>query len=349
MSGSLNSMQRVLTAVSHQEADKVPLMLLFTVTGARFSGCSIENYFADAELVAEAQIKMQQRYRNDCYYGFYYASAEIEAFGGQSFFFNDGPPNAAAPFIRTLKDIDNLRVPEIESIPVLQRILKTESLLKAHAGENIPIIGVVMSPFSLPVMQMGFESYLNLIYEQPQAFEKLMQINQAFCIRWAKAQLEAGATAICYFDPVSSPTVIPPDLYLKTGFKVAQYTLSQINAATATHLASGRCINILPDIINTGTNIVGVSVDEDLAALKKIAANKIALLGNLNAIEMRRWSAKETENKVKKAIKEAAVGGGFLLADNHGEIPWQISDEILMNISDAVERWGHYPLNWLEI
>ncbi len=34
------------------------------------------------------------------------------------------------------------------------------------------------------------------------------------------------------------------------------------------------------------------------------------------------------------------------LADNHGEIPWQVSDEIFMTIADAVRRWGAYPLQF---
>jgi len=341
-------MQRVLTSVSHQEPDRVPLMLLFSVTGAKFSDCSIENYFSDAERVAEAQIQMQCRYRSDCYCSFYYAGAELEAFGARSIFFEDGPPNAGAPIIRDLNDITTLKVPEIESVAVLQRILTTQRLLKAHARDSIPIIGVVMSPFSLPIMQMGFSAYIKLLYEQPEAFEKLMLINQAFCLRWASAQIEAGATAICYFDPASSTSMIPPDLYLKTGFKVAQQTLAKINAPIATHMASGRCMKILPDIIKTGTAIVGISIDEDLAELKKISRHKVTLLGNLNAIEMRRWTISETEEKVKDAIAKAAVGGGFLLAENHGEVPWEVGDKVLMAIADAVERWGHYPLAWVE-
>ena len=37
-------------------------------------------------------------------------------------------------------------------------------------------------------------------------------------------------------------------------------------------------------------------------------------------------------------------GGGFILADNHGEIPWQVPDGVLTAIAQAVARWGRYPL-----
>ena len=172
------------------------------------------------------------------------------------------------------------------------RVLQAIRSLKAHAGNDVPIIGVVMSPFSLPVMQLGLERYFHLL-EQPELFGALMAINEEFCVEWANAQLEAGATAICYFDPVASPTVVPRDVYLRTGHPVARRTLARIKGPTATHLASGRALPILGDLAATGTGVVGVSALEDLGQLKAAARGKVTLLGNLNGIEMRRWTAQE--------------------------------------------------------
>jgi uroporphyrinogen decarboxylase len=70
-------------------------------------------------------------------------------------------------------------------------------------------------------------------------------------------------------------------------------------------------------------------------------------LGNLNGIAMRNWTAAQTELEVKRAIAQAGRGGGFLLGDNHGEIPWQVPEEVLLALGDAVERWGRYPLDWV--
>jgi len=171
-----------------------------------------------------------------------------------------------------------------------------------------------------------------------------MDVNIEFCVNYSNAQLEAGATAICYFDPISSSTIIPRELYLETGFEVAKRTIAAINGPTATHFASGNCLPILKDVANTGTAVVGVSSLEDLAELKKEVDAKLTLLGNLNAIEMRHWSVEETHAKVKEAISKAAKGGGFILAENHGEIPWDIKDETLYAIRDAVEKYGKYPI-----
>lgn len=343
----MNSMQRTLTALGHKEADRVPLFLLTTLHGAKELGLGIEEYFARAENVVEGQMRLLTKYRSDCLNAFFYASIETEAWGGDTHFSPDGPPLCGAPVIHRPEDIDRLQAPRVMQAPGLVRVLEAIRGLKARVGDTVPIIGVAISPFSLPVMQMGFDKYIELIYEQPGRFERLMQVNESFSIEWANAQLAAGATAICYFDPVSSPTIIPRELYLKTGQQVAKRTLAQINGPTATHLASGNALPIMADIADTGTAVVGVSAMEDLGELKTAAAGRVSLLGNLNGVEMRRWTPAKAELEVKRAIAKAGRGGGFILADNHGEIPWQVPDDVLLAIGDAVERWGRYPLDWV--
>ena len=341
---TMTSLERVLTTLGHREPDRVPLFLLLTLHGAGELGLSIRDYFARAEQVAEGQLRLRAKFGHDCLYSFFYAPVEIEAWGGEVIYRDDGPPNSGTPFLDTPERIAALKAPGIAETPCLAKVLKATAMMKERVGSDCPIIGVVMSPFSLPVMQMGFERYLDLLLERPDLFERLMAVNEAFCVAWANAQLAAGATAICYFDPLSSPTIIPRELYLRTGFAVARRTLARIQGPTATHLASGRALPILADIAQTGTAVVGVSALEDLGEVKAACRGKLTLLGNLNGIAMRRWSPAEAEAAVRGAIAQAGPGGGFILADNHGEIPFQVPDEVLSAIAEAVRRWGTYPL-----
>lgn len=342
------SLERVLTSLGHREPDRVPLFLLLTMHGAKELGISIREYFSKPENVVEGQLRMRSKYRNDCIYSFFYAPVEVEAWGAEVIYRDDGPPNSGMPFIRSTEVINRLEPPRVSETPCLMKILRAIEMLKDRVGNEVPIIGVVMSPFSLPVMQMGFERYIDLIYERQTLFNHLMHVNEEFCVRWANAQLAAGATAICYFDPVSSVTVIPKELYTTTGFAVAKRTLSRINGPTATHMASGRCLPILPELAQTGTAVVGVSAEEDLAGIKRECQGKLTVLGNLNGIEMRRWSMQKAEAVVKNATAKAGKGGGFILSDNHGEIPWQVPEETLLAISEAVHKWGRYPLDWVK-
>ena len=137
---------------------------------------------------------------------------------------------------------------------------------------------------------------------------------------------------------------MPPDLYSLTGKVVAERTIRSIKGPTATHFASGRCHGILDQVISTGTAMVGVGMLEDLAVLKAEASRRLTLLGNLNGLTMRKWTPEETVLQIREAIGKAASGGGFILSDRHGEIPWQTPPEVLLNIGKAVRKYGAYPL-----
>lgn len=343
----MTSLERVLTTLGHQEPDRVPLFLLLTMHGAKELGLSIQEYFSRPEYVVEGQLRLRKKYRNDCIYTFFYAPIEVEAWGAEVIFSDDGPPNSGEPMLGRPEAIEQLEVPDIGGTPCLRKVLEATEQLSA-AVPDAPIIGVAMSPFSLPVMQLGFETYLRVLYERPALFERLMQVNTEFCVQWANAQLQAGATAICYFDPISSPAMVPHDVYVRTGKLVAQQTIQRLNGPTAIHMASGRCLPIVDDLTDTGCAVVGTSFLEDLADVKAACAGRLSVLGNLNGIAMANWTEREAEREVKTAIAKAGRGGGYILSDNHGEIPFQVPDHVLMAISDAVQTWGMYPLDWIE-
>ena len=344
MNKPMTSMERVLTALSFKEPDRVPFFLLLTMHGAKELGLSIKTYFSDPHHVANGQLLMQEKYGHDCFYAFYHAPIEIEAWGGEVIYREDGPPNSGEPFIKSKDQISGLAVPSVKDSPSLQKVFETIRLLKEKKGGEVPIIGVVMSPFSVPVMQMGFAAYIDLLYEEPALFERLMEKNCEFCIQWANTQLEAGVTAICYFDPLSSPEMFPRGLYLQTGYGIARKVLPQIKGPIAIHLASGRTLPVINDIIESGASVIGVSCHEDIATLKKCCDKRITMLGNMNGIEMRRWSRDETESKIKSLLSAAGPGGGFILSDTHGEIPWQVPDEVLLTIAETVKTYGRYPI-----
>lgn len=341
------SLQRVLTALGGAEPDRVPWFPTLTMHGARELGVGLREYLGSARDVVEGQLRMQRRYRSDFLYGLLYAAVEAEAFGSDVLLSDDGPANAGAPTIRRPQDIDCLEPPDLTRCPAINRARQVIEGLAAGSRGEIPVIGVVVAPFSLPIMQMGFEGYLRLLYEDAPRLQRLLAVNERHCVTWANAQLAAGATAICYFDPLASPSMVPRELYLRVGQPLAARVIAAIDGPTATHLASGLTWTVMDDIATTGTQIIGVSSEEDLAAAKA-AAGTMTVLGNLNALEMVHWTDDDAEAAIKAAIASGAPGGRFVLSDNHGEIPWQVPERALEAAAAAVERWGRYPLDWLE-
>ncbi len=70
--------------------------------------------------------------------------------------------------------------------------------------------------------------------------------------------------------------------------------------------------------------------------------------GNLNGVDMINWDYDSAEAHVKHVLSKAGQGGGLILSDGHGEIPYQVPEEALLGIRDAVDKWGTYPLEWVD-
>jgi uroporphyrinogen decarboxylase len=344
----MTSTERVLAALSGRQPDRVPLFLPVTMHGALEVGVPLDKYYQSARLLAEGQLRLRAKYRDDIVYPFFYGAIEIEAFGGEVEFFADGPPNSVGPLLSDPRQITDLAPPTVTESEPLRRVLDTlATLSNAIAGESL-IVGVIMSPFSLPIMQLGFEQYLTLLYEQPELARRLQAVNESFSVTWANAQLAAGANAIGYFDPVSSPTVLSAELFSEFGLPMMRRVMSEINGPCAALLASGLCEPLIDDLATTGAVIVGASSDEDLAKVKAAAAGRLAVMGNLNGIEMRRWTPDQAREEARHAIAAGAPGGGFILSDTHGEIPIQVPEDVLLAISDAVREFGRYPIDTSE-
>jgi uroporphyrinogen decarboxylase len=342
MTPQMTSLERVFTAMEGREPDRVPLFLLLTMHGAETVGMRLSEYWGDPAAVAEGQLRLRAEYGHDCLVGAPSAAQEVAAWGADVLLHDDGPPNCGQPPVVD-EDITTLEAPRVEGNPALSGVLETIRIL-AERCVDAPIVGGVIAPFTLPIVQLGFERCFNLIRERPALFDRLVSVNEDFCVSWANAQLASGATAIGYADPLASSTLIDPEVYRARGLLSDRRTIARIDGPVALNFASGRCASVLESILTTGAVALQVSAEEDIGEVKRAVAGRATLIGNLNGVAMRRWTAEDAEREVRRAIVAAAPGGRFVLADNHGEIPLQVGPDVLHAVADAVRRWGTYPV-----
>jgi uroporphyrinogen decarboxylase len=340
-----SSMERILQTLSHKESDRVPYILSFTHHGAKLKNISIKNYFSNPQTVHDAQLKLWQKYGADAVIGVHSFAMEVEPWGGTMIYYTDGPPNSGKPPL-SIESIDTLDVPSIDDFPKFQNVLKTMKLLKESMTDKVPIVGGLISPFSLPIIQLGLNKYIDLLYSDPKKLENLLAINQEFCLEWANAQLEAGATFICYFDPMASTDMIPRKKYLETGYKVAEKILPQIKGPTVYHFTSARVLPILDEIQKLPCAVISASCLEDLSEMKEESSSKQSIIGNFDAIKFRVMKEEEIEEMVKDCILKGGNNGGYIFSDNHGELPWQISFKQIELLSKFIRKLGKYPLKF---
>jgi uroporphyrinogen decarboxylase len=97
---------------------------------------------------------------------------------------------------------------------------------------------------------------------------------------------------------------------------------------------------VIEDLIGLGAAGVSCGADDSLAELKQRCRGRTAVVGALNGLLLRRWSPVEAAQAVRDTLDAVGRGGGFLLSDQHGEIPFQVSDEVLAAVAEAVRAHG---------
>jgi uroporphyrinogen decarboxylase len=339
----MNSFDRVMTTLIHKEPDRVPVFLFMPLHGAKELNLPLSAYFSKAENIIDGQLRLLSKYNHDCLYPFFYASKEVEAFGGSTIFYRDGPPNAGKPIIQTSADIHNLACPNPNESESLKEPLRAIRLLSKENKGKTPIISAVIAPFSLPSMLMGLENWLDLIlFGEKEDVQCMLKVCKSFCVSWANAQFEAGLDAVAFFDPLATSDIMTREQFLKYDFALASDTIKEIKGPVVYAGAGGRIESIADLIPKTGAFGMVVSAKDNLKAVKDAVGDKINIVGNLNNVEMPSWTPKKAEQIVHKCIADAAKGGGYILADQHGELPYYVEDTILRKIVESARKFGQY-------
>lgn len=334
---------RVMAVLQRQTPDCVPAFPILLLQGAAELGLSLEAYFSKGEHLAEGQLRLLDKYGHDCVFGFPHIVEDITAFGAGLIYFNNGPPSAAGMVIQSYDDIDRLTAPDPGSVPLLGETLKAIGLLAQEVKGHVPILGACIAPFSLPSMLMGTERWLDLmLFEEEEVrqpvMKRLLDITTDFCVAWANMQLAAGADAIVLADGMASASVINRQQFIDLALSVIKETIARINGPVV-HEGVGS-VHLMIDLLpQTGAIGVMLTCEDDLAEYKRMVGGSLALIGNLNNIEMRRWSPEDMTQKAQTALAAGAPGSGYILSAQGPEIPLGVDDAVIHAMVEAAHGW----------
>ncbi len=336
----MNALERVVTILDHKEADRVPFFNFLTIHGAKLLNMSYREYFNKAENVVLGQEKLREIYGHDCFYPYFYAATEVEAFGGTSVENKHGPPQAGRPPFKSCEDVLSKDLPDPNEV-FSSTLFATETLAKKY-GDKVPIINAIIAPFSLPIMLVGMDKWVEIIVKTPEKAREILEFLTPYRIETANVFFESGATALGYFNPMASPHMVQLHEYKEIAFQCDKNILNKINGPAAFALAGSRAEPLMELIVDSGAAAVVISSHDNLQKVKTKWGSKINLFGNLNNVEMENWTKYTADRRIKNCIDAAASNGGFIISDHHGDLPERVTNDILIQIRDSVEKWGKY-------
>lgn len=341
----ITGMDRLVAAINGKTSDRIPVFCNLLDQGAKELGVSLKEYYLNGEHVAEAQLRMREKYGYDNVWSLFYVGKEAEVLGcGKIAFVNDGPPNVEDFVIKTYDDIEKLQVPDdISGHPAFQEPLKCLRILKREVGGKYPICAYVTASMTLPAILMGMDKWMELLLIGPAGVrDELLTKCSDFFRKEITAYRNAGADVLVYSNPFGSTDFIPMKLFKELSLPWMERDLKPVGSqGVVYYCGSARFNNVIEQVIERlGISVFYLSPMDDIAEGKKIIAGRGLCCGVINDIKLIDWSKNEIRNEVRRMIDQGMPGGRFLFGTL--VMPYAIPEENIRAMLEAAYEFGRY-------
>ncbi len=275
------------------------------------------------ELAAEVTLQPIRRYGMDAAILFADILLIPWALGqGLRFAAGEGP---VLPPIRSHAGLDALELDQASAR--LAPVMETVRRVKAGLDDKTALIGFAGSPFTVACYMVegsgsrDFAEVRKLAYQQPDVFDRLIEILNTATVDYLSAQIDAGADTVMLFD--SWAGVLPPALFRRYVIAPTKKIVVQLRAKyPQLHVIGFPRLagSMLSEYVaETGVSAVGTDTSVNLAeAIKAVPAN-IAIQGNLDPISVVSGGPAMLEQT--EAILNTMRGRPFIFNLGHGLVP----------------------------
>ena len=212
----MNSLERVKAVLAGQIPDRVPVCLHNFMLAAREAGIPMEEYRSDPEAMARAHLAALDKYGHDCILIDTDTTMLAEAMGATSECAPNEPGRIVAPAIRSLRDVDRLKVVNPETDGRIPALLEGVRLIAKQVGTEVAIRGNAdQAAFDLACMVRGIEEFLMDLASDSEnpAIGRLLEICYQSHLAVHRALGKAGAHFTSMGDSLAGPDVISPAMF----------------------------------------------------------------------------------------------------------------------------------------
>ena len=281
----MNSRERVFAMLEGRPVDCLPVMPITMMFAADQIGAKYFAYGTDYQVLAEAQIRTAEEYDFD-HVSAIAETREAPDCGATVEYFEDQPASIveAQALLSDKIRLAQLKVPDPLGGGRMHDRVKGVALLKQRMGRDKIVEGWMEGPCGASADLRGINTLMVDFYDDPVFVRDLFDFVLEVGMRFARAQVEAGADVVGIGDPAAS--LVGPKLYQEFVWPYEKKMVDGLHAlgARARLHICGNTRQILEGMGRLGCDFV----DLDSMAPVEEAREKIGpaqvLLGNLDPV-----------------------------------------------------------------
>ena len=311
----MNGRERILAVLNHQPADSLPLMPITMMFAADQIGAPYGKYATDYRVMVEGQLRTAEKFDFDYVSGISDPAREAADCGAIIHLFDNQPPaiDETNALLLDKSTLARLKVPDPLGGGRMHDRVKAMSLFKEKVAGQKLIEGWIEGPCAQSADLRGINHLMTDFFDDPDFVRDLFEFVMELELRFAKAQIEAGADIIGMGDAAAS--LVGPAIYQEF---VMPYEKKMVDAlhAMGVPVRLHICGNIrrsLADIGTVGVDMTDIDSMVPLSEARAAMGNSAVLAGNLDPVKSVRNSTPEAiAAAVAQCQKEA--GAAFIVA-----------------------------------
>lgn len=165
-------------------------------------------------------------------------------------------------------------------------VLKAIELLRRRYDNEVAIVSSIVGPFTLASKVFGFETFFLWLVEHPELAHQAMDRLTDLAIKYAAAQVNAGADAILIGEASCSGSLISAKTYAAYAVPYQTRLCSSLRQAPSILHICGKTDRHLPHILSTGVTAYSFDENANMAVLQEHLKGKVSLIGYVPTVEV---------------------------------------------------------------
>ncbi|MGX7140858.1 uroporphyrinogen decarboxylase family protein [Facklamia languida] len=340
----LTPKQRIQRYLNGEIVDRLPCSLMMTETAAPYLGYKVNEYFFDAEKIAEVEAYKVH------HLSFESAGVSVtlrgigEAMGSEISYPSDRAGSVKVPILQDYKDFDRLPYINPSKDGRLPIVMDAVARTIDKVGDIVDVGTSVPGPFTAAHAIRGTNQLIIDLIRRPEELDQLLKFVVENTLIFVKAMYEKNGVSCSIADPMCSNAIIRPSMFEERVFPHLKNLVDGIYEITgqkpSLHIC-GKTKQIWKALRKL--NIASFSIDnvEDLYEAKIELGDQFLLIGNVDPVDIIHFGEREdvlaeAKNCIDKCIDNPS---GFFLSSGC-DIPSHTKIENILAMSEASKLYS---------
>ncbi len=226
-------------------------------------------------------------------------------------------PALVGTVIRSLKEIDSLKIQRVMEAPIMQGIIRSHHIVAEAIGKKTFAMATQWAPLSTAARILGVEAVMTATIEDPEGLLRLLDFSTELIWSVLEPILDhpdiLGAN---FADPVASGDMISPQTFRKFAAPFLTKLVGRVKGKgkySMIHIC-GNTSKILQDVAEIAPSCFSLEKKVDLRQAKEVLDGKVCVAGNVSPTgAFLNGTPEEVLAEARDCVRAWGPGGGFIL------------------------------------